>query len=154
MQHPDSIKFSDSLKYITKGGKVVFGGGGIMPDVYVPLEYDNNELYSTLLARGLIYQFAFNYTDKIRTDLQKYDSYKHFKQSFEVNAELFGKFLDYVAEKGVELNTQEIKDSKGRIQTLLKAYIAQNLYNDAGFYPIYHKVDEVMQKALDILAEN
>lgn len=154
MQHPDSIRFNDSLKYITKGGKVVFGGGGIMPDVYVPLDYDDNEFYTSLLARGLIYQFAFNYTDKIRQDLIQYDSYTHFKNTFSISDELFHQFIDYVEEKGVELNTQEVNDAEARIKTLLKAYIAQNLYNDAGFYPIYHKVDDAIQKALDILAEN
>ncbi len=154
MQNPDSIKFNDTLKFTTPEGKIVFGGGGIMPDVYIPIDLNDNDFYSTVIRRGLMYQFAFNYTDKIRSDFGNFDSWMHYKSQFEVDKELFNQFLDYVKEKNVELNTQEIQESKERIKTLLKAYIAQNLYNDEGFYPIYHKVDNVFQKALNVLAKN
>lgn len=154
MESPDSIKFNDSLKFTTPGGKIVFGGGGIMPDEYVPMDFDDNEFYSTLIRRGIIYQFAFNYTDKIRNDFSKFDSWSHYKNDFEVNESLFKQFLEYAEDKGVELNTDEIEHSKQRIKTLLKAYIAQNLYNDEGFYPIFHQVDNIFQKALESLANH
>lgn len=154
MESPDSIKFNDSLKFTTPGGKIVFGGGGIMPDEYVPMDFDDNEFYSTLIRRAIIYQFAFNYTDKIRNDFSKFDSWSHYKNDFEVNESLFKQFLEYAEDKGVELNTDEIEHSKQRIKTLLKAYIAQNLYNDEGFYPIFHQVDNIFQKALESLANH
>lgn len=154
MEHKDSIHFNDSLKYITPGGKIVYGGGGIMPDVYVPVASDDNEFYNELVRRGTLFQFAFNYTDEFREDLSRFDSFEHYQNSFKLSDENFDKLIKYAEEKGVKASREEIADSRDRIEILIKAYIGQNVYNDAGFYPIYHQIDHVFQKAMETLAKN
>ena len=80
MENPDSIAFSDTIKYYTPGGKVVYGGGGIMPDVYVALKTDENDrLYNRLIHQNLIFQYAFDYTDKERATLQHFKTVEDFR---------------------------------------------------------------------------
>ncbi len=99
LQHEDSIKFNDSLKYVTPGGKIVYGGGGIMPDVYIPLTSENNQFYNKLVRKGLLFQFAFDYTDEFREDLRRFDSFEHYKKSFRLSNESFSKLLEYAKRK-------------------------------------------------------
>lgn len=149
-QHADSIHFNDSLKYTTPGGKTVYGGGGIMPDIYIPVETNENYKYlNDLLNRGLIYQFTFEYTDKNRPTLLRYGNFANFDRSFKVTPALFESFLRFAAEKGVPRNAAGIAFNKAEIENLIKALIARNIYNEEGFYPIYLRTDKIFQKALD-----
>jgi carboxyl-terminal processing protease len=151
-QHADSIHFNDSLKYTTPGGKTVYGGGGIMPDVYIPVETNENYKYfNELLSRGLIYQFTFEYTDANRASLRRYGSFDNFDRSFKVTPELFESFLRFTEEKGVKRNPAGIVFNKSELQNLIKALISRNLYNEEGFYPIYLRTDKTFQKAVDSL---
>lgn len=149
-QHADSIHFNDSLKYTTPAGKTVYGGGGIMPDVYIPVETNENYKYfNELLSRGLIYQFTFEYTDANRANLRRYGNFDNFDRSFKVTPELFEKFLSFATEKGVPRNAAGIAFNKAEIENLIKALIARNIYNEEGFYPIYLRTDETFQQAMD-----
>jgi len=152
IQSADSIHFDDSLKYITAGGRTVYGGGGIMPDIYVPYDSKNYpDYYNTMLDRGLIFQFAFKYTDTHREELGKYASFDEFDKGFSVSNRMFNDFLNYADEKGVGKDAEGIRTSKSRIKTLMKAFIGRNLYDDDGFYPIYHRIDETFLRAIDYL---
>ena len=152
MENPDSIAFSDTIKYYTPGGKIVYGGGGIMPDVYVALVADENEkLYSRLIHQNLIFQYAFDYTDKERAALQKYKTVEDFRNNFQVDDRLYSGLQDYIRSEGITFTAKESLDSEKKIKTLLKAYIGRNLLDDAAFYPIYHEVDKIFQVALDTI---
>jgi len=152
MENPDSIAFSDTIKYYTPGGKVVYGGGGIMPDVYVALKTDDSDrLYNRLIHQNLIFQYAFDYTDKERAALQHFKTVEDFRMNFEIDDRLFNGLLDYAKNQGVTYTSQELRDSEKKIKTLLKAYIGRNLLDDPAFYPIYHDVDKIFQVALDTL---
>ncbi|GAB1404330.1 hypothetical protein MASR1M74_15090 [Lentimicrobium sp.] len=152
-QHADSVHFNDSLKYTTPGGKAVYGGGGIMPDIYVPLATNEHYKYlNEILSRGLIYQFTFEYTDANRTQLRLYNNAENFDRSFKVTPELFEKFIRFVEEKGVKRNAEGIAFNKAEIENLIKALIGRNIYNDEGFYPIYLRTDKVFLKALEEVA--
>lgn len=154
IQHVDSIHFSDSLKYITPGGRTVYGGGGIMPDIYVPYNSDDYpEYYNNLLDRGLIFQFAFKYTDTHRDDFKKYNGFADFNRHFKISQKILSEFVAYAEEKGVDKDPEGTKESSDRIKTLMKAFIARNLYDDDGFYPVYHQIDEAFLKALEYLQE-
>jgi len=88
--HADSIHFDDSLRFVTPGGKIVYGGGGIMPDVFVPIETGGHlAYYNRLINRGIIYDFAFEYTDTHREGLAKYKDYKDFDKRFKISNEIF-----------------------------------------------------------------
>ena len=147
--HPDSIHFADSLKFTTPKGKVVYGGGGIMPDVYVPLVDDSTKYYfNRIVNTGLLYQYAFDYTDKHRAQLQNYKSVSSFDRSFAVNKTMFDELVKLAEEKGIKGTEEQRQAARCEADVLLKAYIARNLFDDEGFYPIYAPMDEILQRAI------
>ena len=150
--HPDSIHFADSLKYTTPGGKTVYGGGGIMPDIYVPLVDDSTEYYfNRIVNLGLLYQYAFEYTDKHRAQLKGYKTVEAFDRSFVVTDAMFDALVHLADEKGVVGTEEQRQAARREADILLKAYIARNLFNDEGFYPIYAPMDEILQRAIQEL---
>ena len=147
--HADSIHFSDSLKYVTPGGKVVYGGGGIMPDIFVPIETGENlAYYNRLINKGVVYDFAFDYTDTHRKELQRYGDVKAFDRGFRIDEKLMQEFFDYADAHGVKRDPAGIAANRETIRTLLKALIARNVLDDAGFYPIYLRIDNTFQQAV------
>ena len=150
--HPDSIHFADSLKYTTPKGKIVYGGGGIMPDIYVPLVDDSTEyFFNRIVNTGLLYQYAFDYTDRHRQQLQRYKSVDAFDKQFTVSEAMFTELLKLAEKKGVKGTEEQRQVARSQSDILLKAYIARNLFDDEGFYPIYAPMDEVLQRALEEL---
>ena len=152
--HPDSIHFADSLKFTTPGGKTVYGGGGIMPDIYVPLVDDSTEYYfNRIVNLGLLYQYAFDYTDRHRPQLQRFKSIEAFDKGFMVSDAMFDELMKLADEKGVKGSDEQKQVARREANTLLKAYIARNLFDDEGFYPIYAPMDEILQRALEELRQ-
>ena len=150
--HPDSIHFADSLKYTTPKGKTVYGGGGIMPDIYVPLVDDSTEyFFNRIVNTGLLYQYAFDYTDRHRQQLQRYKTVDAFDKQFTVSDVMFEALLKLAEEKGIKGTDEQKQVARRQSDILLKAYIARNLFDDEGFYPIYAPMDEVLQRALEEL---
>ena len=150
--HPDSIHFADSLKFTTPKGKTVYGGGGIMPDIYVPLVDDSTEYYfNRVVNKGLLYQYAFEYTDKHRTQLQRYKTVDAFVQGFKVTDAMFDELVKRAGEKGIKGTEEQLQVARRESDILLKAYIARDLFDEAGFYPIYAPMDEVLQRAMEEL---
>ena len=150
--HPDSIHFADSLKYTTPKGKTVYGGGGIMPDIYVPLVDDTNQYYFNRIANtGVLYQYAFDYTDRHRAQLQRYKTVEAFDHSFAVSDAMFDELVKRAGEKGIKGTDEQRQVARREANTLLKAYIARNLFDDEGFYPIYAPMDEILQRAIEEL---
>lgn len=150
MQEADSIKFVDSLKYTTPAGRMVYGGGGIMPDIFVTLDRDPNyRYYNELLNKGVMYQFAFQYTDTHRAELKKYDGVDDFDARFTITPALLRQFVDFAESKGVKPNPAGLAFVKPELENLLKALIARNMYDEKGFYPIYLRTDKAYLKALD-----
>jgi len=151
MENPDSVAFSDTIKYYTPQGKVVYGGGGIMPDVYVSLKKDSRDvLFNRLISRGTLFQYAFEYTDNHRQELAKYGTVENFMEKFNVDDRLFNDLLAFARKEGIELTSADL-DSGKKIRILLKAYIGRNLYDDKGFYPVYHEVDEIFRAGVETL---
>jgi carboxyl-terminal processing protease len=152
MLSKDSIHFDDSLKFTTPGGKVVYGGGGIMPDIFVPVTTDENlEYYNKLLRNNIIFQFAFDYTDLNRDEFAQYETAKDYKDNYQISEQMLNDLVAYAKEEGIEGKKKDIRASEFRIKTLLKAYMGRNLYDDEGFYPIYHDIDEIFQKGYQAL---
>jgi carboxyl-terminal processing protease len=150
----DSIKINDSLKYITPGGKTVYGGGGIIPDVFVAIETSTSPYYKAILSKGVIYEFAFNYTDKNRDSLNKFEDIKSFNELFKLDESIINDFISFAEEKKVIFNQKEYKQEEKNIRILLKAHISRNLLDNDGFYPIYHRIDKTLNKALEYLNTN
>ena len=126
-----------------------------MPDIYVPYNAnDYPEYYNRLLDKGLIFRFAFSYTDSHRHELSDYADFADFDENFEIGNKLFSEFTSYARDKGIENDRNGIRDSEVRIKILMKAFIARNLYDDDGFYPVYHRIDETFLKAINYLEES
>jgi carboxyl-terminal processing protease len=148
----DSIRFADSLQYTTTGGRVVYGGGGIMPDVFVP--YDTTlftPYYTRVRNRGLIYRFAFTFTDAHRSQLQDFDNHVDISGYLD-QQNLLPQFIEFAESKGIRSNPEDILVSEKLIITQLKAYIARNIIDNSGFYPIIQDIDPTLQKGIEILS--
>lgn len=149
-QEADSIHFADSLKYKTMHGRTVFGGGGIMPDYFVPADTTGySDYFSKLIRKRLIYSYALDYADNNRKFLKK------FKTGYEFNdylskQNILADFVLYAEENGVPKDKEGLKISGKVIETQLKAYIARNIIGEEGFYPIIKDIDNVLLKAVDV----
>lgn len=154
MTDQDSVPVNDSLKYTTPGGKVVYGGGGIMPDVFIPVESGEEYTYFNKITRkALMFKFAFEYTDAHRKDLQTYENFQEFDKQFRITPVLFEEFLKYTEENGIKRDEKGIEFARDDMHIMLKAYIARNLYDNEGFYPIYLSIDNVYNQAVELLKE-
>ena len=149
----DSIHFNDSLKYVTAGGNIVYGGGGIMPDIFVPTDTTGTSDYLAKVTRkGLSYEFAFDYADKNREVLSKFKEYENLKAYLD-KLPVLEKFVAYAEKNGLKKDKQGIEASEKVLETQLKALIARNILDNEGFYPIIHEIDATFQKALQIIRD-
>ncbi|MBI3500475.1 MAG: S41 family peptidase [Bacteroidetes bacterium] len=149
LMHADSIHQKDTLKYKTSQGKIVYGGGGITPDIFVSLDTTGRTPYlSELFVKGAFDQFGFDYADKNRKSLSKMDM-KKFQSSFTIDENLFNEFITYSEKLGVKLNPHEAEISKTLIKNLLKASIARQIWGNDGFYPILNQDDKAISKAIE-----
>ncbi len=152
LENADSVKILDSLKYSTPAGKIVYGGGGITPDVFVPLDTVGRSRYLTeVMYGGLVNDFAFSYADKERKKLNAYKTFNNFNSTFNINEEVFNEFVAYTGKNKIVTNPQQINLSKQIIKTQLKALIARNIWSSEGYYPVIQSRDNVLKKAIELM---
>ena len=151
--NPDSIKLPDSLKYYTPQHRVVYGGGGIMPDIFIPLDTSfYSDYYSNILRKGTLYQFTVQYVEDHRDEMKnKYLDSKDFAENFKIDDSFFDKFLKYSDKAGVKRDDKGLKASQDFIKLNMKALIARNLWNSDAFYEIFNSTDVTVKKAVDML---
>lgn len=148
-QVSDSIKYTDTVKYSTLGGRTVRGGGGIMPDFFIPADtLGFSKYYSKITQKGLVYQFALDYADANRSALSKLDNITEFEKYFK-DKNILAQFVTFADKKGVPVNNSDLKTSSEIIDNQLKAYIARNILGEEGFYPIIKKIDKVLLQAIE-----
>jgi carboxyl-terminal processing protease len=143
----------DTLKYITPKGKVLFGGGGISPDIFVPLDTNGLTAYfSELINSGTLNKFAFKYCDQNRNALKvRYSQYGDFQKQFELSDTEINNFKQFSLSEGIKMNEASWKKSSAQIRLNLKAQIARNIWGNDGFYSVLEAKDKTVAKALDIL---
>ncbi|MBZ4676883.1 MAG: peptidase [Anaerophaga sp.] len=147
----DSININDSLVYKTIGGRKVYGGGGIMPDVFVARDTSNHtDYYYNLRESGVIYQFALDYSDKNRNELSEFETVEQLEAYLD-RQPIGDMLVSFANRKDVKYNASEYQISKELIVNETKAYIARNILDNEGFYPIIRKHDEVLNKALEVI---
>ncbi len=143
----DSVHLSDTVKYTTPGGKIVYGGGGIMPDVFVPQDTAHYSKYlDKLITKGTIYNFAIAYTDDHRKALSTLKTPEAIVQYLDKD-NMMTQFKAYAAKNGVKENASDLVKSGTEIEVRIKAYIARNILDDAGFYPVLRKTDSELKRA-------
>lgn len=152
-----AFHFPDSLKYYTKNSnRLVYGGGGIMPDVYIPLDTNwVTDYYSQVVGKGIVNQFALVYVNKNREELKlKYANEVQFNANFQVDQALWDQFILYAKNDSVEFNQADFDISKEKLGNFLKASIARDLIDFEAFWYVYNSIDESYLKALDALTDN
>jgi carboxyl-terminal processing protease len=153
--HRDSIKLPDSLQFKTLDmGRTVYGGGGIMPDVFVPLDtMELSDMYRAISRKGIFNTFTFHYVDHHREDMKKmYPTFEDYEKNFKFEGAVQKEFLQAVKEEDIEWNEEDYQTSKTLIQTLVKARIASNMWDFEKFYKIYNaQENEIFMKGLELI---
>jgi len=154
--HPDSINFPDSLKYATHNGRTVYGGGGIMPDIFVPLDSARyNELYSQFIRKGIFNSFVNDYLDKNRADLlKKYSDFDKYNNLFSLSDDDFTNFLNLAKEKDIDIEDPELNPNVDFIKLQIKALMARNLYETSDYFETLFPMDKEIKTALEVINDN
>lgn len=151
MVSADSLVVADSLKFVTPGGNVVYGGGGIYPDVFVPLDTASisNDFFR---LRTLIPNFSYTYFGENQQKLRdSYTTVKQFKDSSQLDQTLISSFRSYLSKEKLKYNKEVFAEKRGEIATYLKAYVARQLWQNDGYYQVVHENDETLQRAYEEL---
>lgn len=149
LYNKDSVKAtSDTVKYYTVGKRVVYGGGGIMPDAYVP--YDTtftSTYYNKLLNASALYDFSFKYSDEHRDQLYGFADYKKADQFLKKQG-LYEQVVKFAEAKNVKSDKPQPRRTQEKITQMVRAYILRNIYGENAFYDVYYENDPVVQEAL------
>ena len=145
----DSIHFDESQKFKTVGGRTVYGGGGIMPDIFIPLDtLGTNNYYRKVWDGNVLYRYTMEYTDRHRAEMDKVASLAELDALLS-RGDLFGDFVKYAERNGVETNEEELAVAKDVIFAQLRAYIGRNaLHDESGFYYNILPIDNALQRAV------
>lgn len=151
-ENKDSIKFSDSLKFKTPKGKIVYGGGGIMPDIFVPLDTSKNSEYLTeLYVSGVLNQFAVSYADKNRAALLQFKTLDEFISKFTISEDILNQFTTYAVQNKVPKNEKGFAKSLPTIKMQLKALIARGVWRSEAFYKVMSLEDKTVKAAVEAM---
>ena len=149
----DSVRLDSSQVFTTLGGRTVYGGGGVMPDIFVPADTAEGSHYlSELFFTGTLTRFAFDVADRDRAKFLRYGSHQVFDQRFTVTDALLNELGRFAQEQGIEDRPTDLQRSKGQITTRLKAGIARNIWGDAGYYEIMLGTDSIFKRATQELS--
>jgi carboxyl-terminal processing protease len=148
--HADSIRFNDSLKYQTAGGRTVYGGGGIMPDYFVPLDTTQNSVYfNKLFNVNAPREFAFNYAQNNKERLEKM-GFEKYRTDFEIDDRMLNQLVELGKRGGVTPMPQDLQAHKASISNFMKAEIARRVWGNDGYYPILNENNEILQQAIKL----
>jgi len=143
---------ADTARYLTAGGRVVFGGGGITPDIVIPLRSGEQFVFFNQAAnKGLITRFAFNYSDQNRAALLQFGNATNFINNFSINQAIFNSFLQFARTEGLTVPGRVHPESESQIRQNLKALIGRNIFGVDAFFPVLHRDDETFRRAVEIL---
>ncbi len=148
----DSIQFADSLQYRTPEGRIVYGGGGIMPDIFVPIDTVGGSAYLTELSySGSFRRYGFEYVERERTALEKYEDVNDFLANFTLSNEDLEEFYAMAEQDGIVKDRFGIERSKKVIQLRIMAYIARNQFGEEAYYRVLLEDDNIYRVALDVI---
>ena len=149
----DSIHFADSLRFTTPKGKVVYGGGGIMPDIFIAADTVGlTNYFIEVSGRNILYRYTIDYADRHRKELESVKNLEELKRMLNGDKSLFENFVQYAKQQGVEPNWEEIETSRKIMEAQLRAYIARNSdLEDKAFYYFIHPIDKTVLRAIEEL---
>ncbi len=155
MIEADSILNKGHKAFKTPSGKIVYDGGGISPDVFIPIDTnDYSSFYAKAISEGVISEFVYAYADKHKSQMKSYQSLNSFISKFNVDDLLFNEFLKLATKNGIKARSEEIKKSKNSIQIQIKALFARQLFGSEGYYRIQQELDKGLLKSIELLSVN
>jgi carboxyl-terminal processing protease len=150
----DSIVFPESQKYRTLTlNRTVYGGGGIMPDYFVPLDTSSySDYYRHLISQGILNRYILQYVDEHRGEFQqKYAEFKDFNSNYKTSKSSMDLLISFATDQGLEFKEKDWSISQKHISLLFKSYLARDLWGMEYFYEVFNPTDEVFNKAVEIL---
>ncbi len=148
----DSIQQNDSLQFRTASGRLVFGGGGIMPDIFVPADSNKfSNFFNAINNTGTLIQFSYVYADQQRAKLERFKTADAFVKGFQVDAALVQALMAYAQSEGIENKGDDYKKDLDTIRLYLKANIGRQLFSNEAFYPVMQQRDKTLKKALEVI---
>lgn len=150
----DSIKLDKTKKYKTPEGKIVYGGGGIMPDIFVPIDTSKtNSFLNKVFYVGVINTFAFEYSDKHRNELKDFKTAKNYIDKFEITDQILNEFYLYCEYQKLFIEKIDKLKTDIALKPYLKAFIGRDAFNKDAYYPIINKNDKCINKAIEELSK-
>jgi carboxyl-terminal processing protease len=150
----DSIVFDESLKHKTLvNGRNVFGGGGVMPDIFIPMDTSAHYGYINRLRRNnIIYNYVLDYVDSHRDELKsKYSEFEKFNEKFSVTIDMIDEIVAIGEKEGIEKNTESLAFAGENMKKEIKALVARDLYSRNDFFKVLYSDDEAILKALEVI---
>ena len=156
LTNPDSIQFKDTTKYYTNNKRLVHGGGGIMPDIFVPLDTTQfSTFFQDLQRKNTFYDFILTHVDNNRAQFKKeYPDLESFKKNYSVSDKFYEEFIANAEKLGVKRDTAGMAISDKLIRLNIKALIARELYNAEGLFEVLNELNVPLQKAMEAIQTN
>ena len=155
LYNKDSLKIDKSQAYITRHGRTVYGGGGIIPDIFVPRDTAGiTSYYIDVENAGLLQRFAFTYCEQNRTTLEQMSDYKQFLRTTPIDNDIIKEFAAFAASCGIAPRWYYINKSRDLILTKIKAIIAHDIFGPEGYSAIVNRNDMTVQEALKALGKH
>ena len=157
LMHADSLKYNDSLKVQTLvNHRDIYGGGGIYPDSFVPLDtMDYTKYYRNIMAKGILNKYVIHYVDSHRKELKKqYKTDDLYVKNFEVTPEMLNAVKEMGDADGVEFNEEEFRRSTPLFKTIIKALIGRDVYDNATYFKVYNRYDPVFKEAVRLIGSD
>ena len=154
LTNPDSIHFPDSLKYSTKiEHRTVYGGGGIMPDIFVPLDTTRtNQYYRNVTAKNVVLNTSLQYAERNRRQIQRrFRTFEEFNRGYEIGPDVLRLFLDKAKDAKVEYDETQYQECLPIFKTQLKATIARLIWGMNAYYQVIQDLDETIQRAVKFM---
>ncbi len=146
--HADSIKVNDSLRFLTLNGRTVYGGGGVMPDYFVPLDTTLNSHYlNELYISTALQEYTFNYAERHKSELEEQGFGNYFSR-FDVTDQMLNELVKTGERNKIKPDYAELREKKMLFKIHVKAQIARKIWGNEGFYPVFNETNEVFQSAI------
>lgn len=149
LENADSTVFADSLKYTTPKGRIVYGGGGIMPDIFVPIDTTKvTDFQRTVGDRNLLYKYAIVVSDKIRNQNKNFKDLESLEKYLDAQ-NTYANFVEFAKSKKVEVKPEEATEAREYLEVILYAFVARNVLDENSFYKIYNRMDNIYLRAVE-----
>ncbi|MEY2937900.1 MAG: hypothetical protein RL062_489, partial [Bacteroidota bacterium] len=145
----DSIRTVDTLKYITPGGKVVYGSGGITPEVFVPLDTSNVFVINQLIMTGILRDMCFEYFTSNQASLKAYPNESSYLENFKVNDAMLNTMQSRLKKEWPSMKPKDWNKAKTDIKARIKGTIGRYLFDDNTMYKVLYPTDSELLKAID-----